>query len=176
MEPGFDPSGFDGVWRMQAGSRVRDPRSGEWVPEPIQQQVIDIRHDDDVMHCRVRIDHAEDLSLYMRYTCRYGADEWVPYAVYHIEGDPNHEKLRPNDYRKVVARIGEPIAFLKQIYVDPRTRYRITKHPSGSAQYVLMSRLAEDRQQMVGRVLAAEGDGEIDKHFVRDFESAIEWP
>jgi hypothetical protein len=128
------------------------------------------------MQYRVRIDHADDLSLYMKYTCRYGADEWVPYGVYHIDGDPNHEKLQPNDFRTVVARVGEPIAYCKQIYVDPRTRYRITKHPDGVAQYVLMSRLSEDRQRLVGRVLAVEGDAEIDKHFVRDDGPAPEWP
>jgi hypothetical protein len=157
-------------------SKVRDPRTGEWLPEPIQNQVIEISHDADVMEYRVRIDHDDDLSLFMRYTCRYGAEEWVPYGVYHIEGDPNHPKLQPNDHRKVVAQAGEPIAYIKQVYVDPRTRFRITKHSDGAAQYVLMSRLSEDRQRMVGKLLPAEGNAEIDKHFVREAGAGPEWP
>src|SRR5207302_10926417 len=121
-------------------------------------------------------DHAEDLSLYLRYTCRYDADEWVPYTVFHIEGDRDHESLRPNDFRTVHARVGEPIAYLKQIYVDPRTRYRITKHPDGRAQYCLMTRLSEDGQRSVAKVMAVEGDAEIDKHFIRDIGLAPDWP
>src|SRR5258706_12921321 len=113
------------------------------------------------MQYRVRIDHDDDLSLFMRYTCRYGAEEWVPYGVYHIEGALNHPKLQPNDHRKVVAKVGEPIAFLKQGYVDPRTRFRITQHPDGTAQYGLMSRLSEDRERIVGTVPPAADDAGI---------------
>jgi hypothetical protein len=177
MASEVNPSGFDGVWRMyQPDSKVRDPKTGEWVPEVILNQVIEIHHDGDVMHYRCRIDHAEDLSLYLRYTCRYDADKWVPYSVFHIDGDPDHESLRPNNFRTVHARVGEPIAYLKQVYVDPRTRYRITKHPDGRAQYCLMSRLSEDGQCVIGSVLSAESDAAIVKHMLRDTGPAPEWP
>jgi hypothetical protein len=59
-------------------SKVRDPNTGEWMPEVVNDQVAEMRHEDDVLHFRCRIDHAADLSLYLRYICRYGADEWVP--------------------------------------------------------------------------------------------------
>jgi hypothetical protein len=177
MESDFDPTGFDGVWRMYLpDSKVRDPETGEWVPEVIRDQVSETRHEGDVMHFRCRIEHAEDLVLYLGYTCRYGADEWVPYTVLHIEGDPNHESLKPNNFRKVHARVGEPIAFLKQVYVDPRTKVRITRHPDGDAQYVLTSRLSEDRQRNVATVQAVEGGAAIEKHAIRDTGPEPEWP
>lgn len=177
METKFDPSGLDGVWRMDhAESQVRDPRTGEWVPEVILNQVVEIRHDGDVVDFRLRVDHAEDLSLYMRYTCRYGADEWVPYLVAHIDGDPNHESLRPNHFRKVHARVGEPVAYLKEVYVDPRTTFRLTRHPDGQAQYGLMSRLSADGQRVVGKVWPVEGQAGISKSMVRDTGPAPVWP
>jgi hypothetical protein len=177
MDEDFDPSGIDGLWRMdRQDSKVRDPETGEWNQEPINEQIAEIRHDGDVMDFRCRIQHAPDLALYLRYRVRYGAEEWVPYEVFHIDGDPNHESLMPNLFRKVHARVGEPIAYLKEIYVDPRTTVRITKHPDGQAQYGLLSRLSEDRQRLVGKVFPVEGEAGISKAMVRDLGPAPEWP
>jgi hypothetical protein len=176
-EPIFDPSGFDGVWRMyRPKSQTRDPVTGEWVPEVIEDQIAEIRHDGDVLQFRCRIDHAADLQLYLSYTCRLGSDEWVPYVVFHIDGDPDHESLRPNDFRKVHARVGEPIAFVREIYVDPRTMFRLTRHPDGSAQYGLMSRLSDDGGRIVGSVQSAESDAAIVKHMIRDTGPPPVWP
>jgi hypothetical protein len=177
MSEQIDLSGMDGVWRMdRAGSKVRDPETGEWVEEPIVEQIAEIRHDGDVLDFRCRIQHAPDLALYLRYRVRYGADEWVPYEVFHIDGDPEHESLRPNLFRKVHARVGEPIAYLKEVYVDPRTTVRLTRHPDGEAQYGLMARLSEDGQRLVGKVIAVEGDAGISKAMVRDTGPAPVWP
>jgi hypothetical protein len=177
MEDDFDPSGFDGVWRMYLpDSKVLDPATGEWVPEVINDQVSEVRHDGDVMEFRSRIQHAPDLVLYLRYVCGYDTEEWAPYTVMHIDGDPEHESLRPNRFRKVHARVGDPIAFVKQVFVDPRTRFRITRHPDGSAQYLLMNRLSEDRQRSVAKVMSADSDAAIEKHSIRDTGPAPEWP
>lgn len=177
MAPELDTSGFDGTWRMYLpDSKVRDPKTGAWVPEVINDQVAEMRHEGDVLHFRCRIDHAPDLSLFLQYTCRYGADEWVPYTVFHIEGDPEHESLRPNDFRKVHARVGEPIAYLKEIYVDPCTQIRITRHPDGSAQYGLLSRLSDDRQRIVATVQSVDSDAAIVKHMIRDTGRTPDWP
>jgi hypothetical protein len=177
MTADFDSAGFNGVWRMYLpDSKVRDPETGEWVPEVIRNQVIELQIHDGVMDYRVRIDHAEDLSMYMRYTCRFDDPEWVPYSLVHIEGDPNHESLRPNDFRKVPARVGEPVAYLKHIYVDPRTHYRITKHPDGTPQYVMLRRLSEDSQRYVSTVWPVEGNTGVEKHFIRDPDTEVDWP
>ncbi len=144
--------------------------------EVLKGQLLEIRTDGDVMDYRIRIDITDDLTTYMKYTCRFGDEEWAPYTVYHIDGDPNHEMLKPSDILKGGTRLGEPVAFIKQVYVDPRTQYRITKNPDGSAQYVMLRRLSEDRQRNVGTVLTAEGEAEIAKHFIRDAGPAPIWP
>lgn len=177
MSTPFDTSGFDGVWHMYLpDSKVLDPVTGEWVPEPIKSQVSEVRHEGDVMTFQGRIDHADDLSMYLRYTCRYGADDWTPYEIVRIEGDPEHESLRPNHFRKHHARVGGVMGYVKQVYVDPRTRIRITKHPTGEAQYVLMVRLSADCERSVAKVIAAEGDAGIEKHSIKHHGAAPEWP
>jgi hypothetical protein len=177
VDENYDPSGMNGVWRMdRSDSMVRDPEAGEWVEEPINEQVVEIRHDGDVLDFRCRIQHTPDLALYLRYRVRYGDDKWVPYEVFHIEGDPEHESLKPNLFRKVHARVGEPIAYLKEVFVDPRTTIRITRHPDGQAQYGLMARLSEDGQRLVGKVFPVEGDAGISKAMVRDSGPAPQWP
>lgn len=177
MNDDLDLSAMDGLWRMdRVASKVRDPETGDWVEEAIREQIAEIRHDGDVLNFRCRIQHAPDLALYLRYRVRYGAAEWVPYEVFHIDGDPEHESLRPNLFRKVHARVGQPIAYLKELYVDPRTTVRITKHPDGLAQYALIGRLSEDGRRLTGKVFPVEGGAGISKAMVRDAGPAPEWP
>jgi hypothetical protein len=177
MEPGFDPHGFDGVWRMYLpDSTVLDPATGEMIPEVLTDQVLEIRTTGDVMDYKIRVDHSPELSIFMTYRCQFGAVEWTPYTVYHIEGDANDPALRPGPLLKSGTRLGEPMAFIKQVYVDPRTQYRITRNPDGTAQYLMLRRLSEDGRRNVGTVLTAEGERSIDKHFLRDEGPAPEWP
>jgi hypothetical protein len=177
LQENYDPSGLDGFWVMDLSeSKTRDPDTGEWVPEVIRQQFVEIRHEGEWADFRVRIDHAEDLHLYMHYRVRYGDDEWVPYTVVHIDGDPEHEKLRPNLFRTVHARVGQPISYLKEVYVDPRTTFRLTRHIDGKADYALMSRLSEDRQRIVGKVFPVEGQAGIEKWMQRVDSLGFDWP
>lgn len=134
--------GFDGVWQMYLpDSKVLDPVTKEWVPELIKDQVSEIRHDGDAVDFRSRVDHADDLSLYRAYSCRYGADEWAPYRIVHIEGDPEHESLRPNHFCRHHARVGGVMGYVKDIYVDPLTRVRVTRHPTGEASCAMPARI-----------------------------------
>jgi hypothetical protein len=164
----FDPSGFDGHWVMvNDESTIWDPERGEYVPEVLKGQEIDIRHDGDVQIYRIRVDITEDLTIHMGYECRFGDAVWVPYTVVQIDGDPDHPALAPNDTLKQGTRLGAPIAWIKQIYVDPRTQYRISRNPDGTAQYVMMRRLSEDGTRNVGTVLTPDGTASIDKAFMR---------
>ena len=102
---------------------------------------------------------------------------WRMYLPKSQTRDPvTGESLRPNDFRKVHARVGEPIAFVREIYVDPRTMFRLTRHPDGSAQYGLMSRLSDDGGRIVGSVQSAESDAAIVKHMIRDTGPPPVWP
>ena len=64
--------------------------------------------------------------------------------------------------------MGEPIAWLKVAYVDPRTQVRLTKNLDGSAQYVLLSRVSEDGSKLFGYVMTPDGQFVTDKHFFRE--------
>ncbi|SDZ48220.1 hypothetical protein [Herbiconiux ginsengi] len=164
----IDLSGFEGLWVMDLGhSRIRDENTGGWKAEDLEGQTIEMLHHGDVQEYRIRVDIAPDLTTYMGYTCTFGDPEWVPYSVVEIAGDPNHPRLKPNKVLKGGTRLGEPIAWVKQVYVDPRTHYRITKNPDGTAQYAMLRRLSEDGTTLVSTVLSADGTSDVAKHFVR---------
>ncbi|GAA1466551.1 hypothetical protein [Microbacterium thalassium] len=164
----FDPTGFDGTWVMvNDESTIWDAEKQEYVPEILAGQEITIRHEGDLQIYRIRVDIEPDLSIHMAYECRFGDSAWVPYRVVQIDGDPNHPRLQPNAVLKQGTRLNEPIAWIKQVYVDRRTQYRITKNPDGTAQYIMMRRLNEDGTRNVGTVLNPAGVASIDKAFMR---------
>jgi hypothetical protein len=184
MDSSFDPSGFDGVWILGPDSKVRDPSTGKWIPDVIGYEVAEVRHEGDLFHERARIDYDDDLSLWIELKCRYGAAEWAPAIVTRIDGDPNHDRLKPgpHNFRKVVARVGEPLNFIKQVYVDRRTHYRIFRRHDGNVQAVAMKQLTEDGQRIISPLYpahpntAAGYDAANLKEFVRTSDPPPDWP
>jgi hypothetical protein len=164
----IDSSGFEGTWYMdRAQSRVWDKEANEWRPEPIEAQTLQMRMEGDVMYYKIALKHSEELILQMTYTCRFGDESWVPYRVLALKADENDEHLAPGDILKAGVKPGEPIAYVKQVYVDPRTQYRITRNLDGSAQYIMLRRLSEDGRTNTGTVLDPDGTVIISKVFVR---------
>jgi hypothetical protein len=177
VDEGFNPSGFDGVWRMDLSqSQVRDPSTGEWQPEWLRGQINEIRHEGATQHFRLQVQVAVDLVVFKAFTATLGAPGWAPYDVVHIDGDPHHERLGPGGLLKGGMRSGEPAAWVKLLYVDPRTQYRVNRNPDGSAQYLLLRRLSEDGQRLTGTVLTPDGEAIIAKAFVRDPQASIDLP
>jgi hypothetical protein len=165
----IDGTGFDGVWHMDQGrSRVWDEETNQWRQEPIEAQTLDIRHEGDVMHYRIAVKHSPTLTIHMTYECRFSDEKWAPYSVVDIEGDAGHDDLKPGDLLKSGIRLGEPIAYIKQVYVDPRTQYRITRNLDGTAQYAMLRRLSDDGQTNTGTVLTPQGVATISKVFGRE--------
>lgn len=163
-----DSSGFEGTWYMdQARSRIWDKEANEWRPEPIEAQTLQMRVEGDVMYYKIALKHSEKLVLQMAYTCRFGDESWAPYSVLALEADENDEHLKPGDILKSGVKLGEPIAYVKQIYVDPRTQYRVTRNLDGTAQYIMLRRLSEDGRTNTGTVLDPDGKVIITKVFVR---------
>lgn len=167
MSEAFDLSGFEGKWAIDLErSQVRDEKTGEWVPEWLKDQDIEMRHDGDVQVYRGEVKAAEDLTLYMGYTCAWGQPDWVPYTVVQIDGPEDHQLLQPNATLKSGTRLGEPIAWVKQVYVDPRIHYRISKNLDGTPQYAMERRLLDDGS-VLSTVIAPGGILTIRKFFVR---------
>ncbi|ROO87272.1 hypothetical protein EDD29_4867 [Actinocorallia herbida] len=166
---GFDPAQFDGKWRMaRAASTILDPETGEMKQEPILDQWAENRTDGDVITYTIGVQIAENLTVHMGYTVKINDPQWVPYTVVKIDGDPDDPRIAPGDLLKGGMVLGQPIAWIKHVYVDPRTQFRITKNLDGTAQYVLQRRLSEDFQMLYGHVLTPDGRLEIDKHFYRE--------
>jgi hypothetical protein len=160
----------------QTGSQVRDPKTGEWVPEVIENQLVENLIDGRTTYSRVRIDHAADLSVFYGYKAQDGVDEWAPYVCFHIAGDPAHEKLRPHEFRRAQTQIGNPISYLKLVYADLRTQYRITRNADGTALYMMENRLSQDGQSRVAKVWSVDTEAAVAKLFLRDTGPAPEWP
>jgi hypothetical protein len=164
----IDSSGFEGTWYMdQARSREWDKEAQEWRREPIEAQTLQIRVVGDVMHYKVAMRHSGKLVLHLTYDCRFEDENWVPYRVVALDAEENDERLAPGDIIKSEVKLGEPIAWVKQVYVDPRTQYRITKNLDGSAQYIMLRRLSQDGRTNTGTVLDPDGTVIISKVFVR---------
>lgn len=169
LDVDFDPTKFDGKWRMQrSASTVLDPETGEMKQEWLLDQWAENRTDGDVITYRISVQIAEDLTIHMGYTVKINDTKWVPYTVVAIDGDPNDPRLAPGDMLKGGTVLGQPIAYIKHVYVDPRTQFRITKNLDGTAQYILQRRLSEDYRLLYGSVLTPDGRLEIDKHFYRE--------
>jgi hypothetical protein len=164
----LDMSGFEGEWEMDPEkSLIWDKEQSKWVPEWVQAQHMTLRHDGDTQIYTVRIGLADDLAVHMGYESTFGDPTWVPYSLWEIEGDPNHDLLKPNDLLKSGMVLKEPIAWVVQTYVDPRTHYRITRNLDGTAQYSMSRRLSEDGQTVLSVVTLPDGTPSVAKSFVR---------
>jgi hypothetical protein len=173
---GFDPSGFDGVWRMDLSeSRVRDPTTGKWKQEWLAGQINAIRHEGATQHFRLRVAVAPDVAVYKGFTATFGSHVWVPYDVLHIDGDLDRKRLPASGLSGPGMGVNEPSAWLKIVYVDPNTLYRINRNPDGTPQYLLLRKLSKDRQTLTGTVLTPEGTTIISKVFHRDPDAKQEF-
>lgn len=167
MSEEFDLSGFEGRWAIDLDrSQVRDENTGEWVPEWLKDQDIEMRHEGAAQSYRGVVRAAEDLTMHLGYTCSFDQLEWVPYSVIEIDGPADHPLLKPNTTLKAGTKLGDPIAWVKQVYVDPSAHYRISRNLDGTAQYVMLRRLL-DNGSILSTVIDPDGIPTIRKFFTR---------
>jgi hypothetical protein len=166
MTDRIDGSGFDGVWYMdKARSRWWDRATDRWIEEPVLAQTLRTVHHDDVFEGWAAVKPREGVVHHLRYRVRFDDREWAPYTCVAIEGEDHSE---PTAVLKSGIRVGEPLAYLKQVWVDERTQYRICRNPDATAQYVMMRRLSEDGSTNTGTCLAPDGVTFVSKVFTRD--------
>ncbi|RNL62853.1 hypothetical protein EFK50_14055 [Nocardioides marmoriginsengisoli] len=167
----FDPTRFDGVWRLtKADSTILDEQSGAMVQDTLTDQWIERRMVGDVIHYKMHVQIAPDLTTHMGYEAKFNDKTWVPYTVVSIDGDENDQRLQPGAEKLLKAGtiVGKPIAWVKVLYVDPWTQIRISKNIDGTPQYVMQSRLSDDGNTLCGHVLTPSGKLLIDKAFQRE--------
>lgn len=160
-------SAFDGDWRIDLGrSVVWDSSARTYVPDEVGEELITLRIDGDVQDYEVR--YGDDPVVRMGYESRYDDPRWVPYLVREVrsasddvEGAVAAMKRRikaDSGARERHFEVGRPYGLVRTVFVDERTHYRISKSPEdGSAQSVMMRRLAPDGDSYLASVLDTEG-------------------
>lgn len=167
----FNPHHFDGSWRIDVeGSVIRDEATGEMVRETLADQWMERSTAGDVITCQMHVQIAPDLTTHMEYVVRLDDDAWAPYTCVGIDGDVSDPRLQPGETSLLKAGtiIGQPIAWMKIVYVDERTQVRITRNLDGTPQYILQSRLSEDRDTLMGALLLPDGSMGLDKRLLRE--------
>jgi hypothetical protein len=162
----IDGSGFDGYWYMnREESRWLDRASGLMVPEPIAAQTLKTVHHGDVFEGWCSVMPTPGVVHHLYYKVKFDDSEWAPYTCIGAEG-PEKEGGE-GELLKNGIRVGEPIAYLKQVWVDERTQYRVCRNPDGTPQYVMMRRLSEDGQINVGTCVDPSGVTFVSKVLTR---------
>jgi len=167
-EEKFDCSGFDGIWKIdKTRSVVLDEKRHVWIPEWLTGNTIEIHHEGDCQIYQENAYIAEDLTVIMGYTVKFSDDKWVGYVPKRIEGDPNHPLIASGDLLKSGVKLGEPMAWVKQVYVSPTTHYRISLNLDGTPQYVMERSLIDDGKTILSTVMKPGGNVIIRKYFTR---------
>lgn len=160
-------SAFNGTWRVDPErSAVWDAASGGYVADEIGKEVIRMRVEGDIQDYEV--EYGADPVVRMGYKCRYDHPEWVPYMVREVRSSSDDVAAEIAAMKRRIKadtgrherhfEVGRPYGLVRTLFVDERTHYRISKDPDdGSAQSVMMRRLAEDGDSYVATVLDTDG-------------------
>lgn len=171
---------FDGVWDIDsATSKMWDPDSGSYLPEPVGFERITLKHHGDVQEYEVL--YGDSPMIRMGYTQRFDATEWQPYEVREITSLPSGlgEAEAVDSFR---ARLGAPAegsrrrnftvgqnyGMIRLVSVNDRVHYRLAVNADdGSPQSMLMRKLEDDGQAYITYLLDPEGVVFRIRRFVR---------
>ena len=164
----FDAKGFEGVWEMDTTkSKIWDYDAGKWIPEPWLSQTITMQHFGNVMAYWHKNEPAADIFSYMGYQCAYNQADWVPYVLDRVEGDLSTPEGQKTWVEIHGYKMGKAVGMVKQIYIDPRSHYRLSLDMDGAMNYTMLRRLSADGKTMVSHVYDPEGHPMIRKHFIK---------
>lgn len=161
---------FDGTWVMNREKSTNwDKKLQCHVPEPLLAQTVVVRTEGDVQYNELHVQHTEDSSARLAFTCRFDDGEnWVPYVVVETSGE------RPEPADELIAgfkphrEVGQPFEECIQVRVDERTHYQFTRAPGGGdAYYVRMRRMLDDGDSYIAVVLDTDGVPSVVKAFER---------
>jgi hypothetical protein len=159
-------SGFNGTWKLDvSGSKMWDAEKQDYAPETVGEEIITIKVEGGVQDYEVL--YGDDPVIRMGYTSVYDDTTWVPYLVREIITDSPDPDAAVAEFKTRVKadqgaaerrfELGKPYGWVRTVYVDPRTHYRLARTDDGEALYVMMRRLAEDEQSYVATLLDRDG-------------------
>lgn len=158
---------FNGRWKIDfTESKVWDAERQSYVADDAGEELITITVKDGVQDYAVL--YGDNPIIRLGYTARYDAPEWVPYLVRDIIVPEDQDvaaaimefQKRTKSDSGVNARrfeVGKPYGFLRIALVDQRTHYRINRAEDGTAQYVMMRRMADDGRSYLATIMDITG-------------------
>jgi hypothetical protein len=169
---------FNGTWSIDvAHSKVWDDASGSYRPDEVGDETITLSIKGEVQDYEVL--YGDKPKVRMGYTATYDSAEWVPYLVREISGVSAAEeddsisefkrRIKASDgQRERHFVVGKPYGMVRLVYVDPSTHYRVSRSgEDGSAQSIMLRRMAEDGQSYLATVLDINGIVYRVRKFVR---------
>lgn len=158
---------FNGTWTIDLNtSSVWDDVHARHVKDEVGAEIITLEHNEGIQEYEVV--YGDSPRIRMGYRARFDDAQWVPYCVREIistaadvAADLAAFKRRiksSEGERERHFEVGRPYGLVRLVYVDARTHYRISKNPrDGSAQSIMLRRLADDEQSYISAVLDTNG-------------------
>jgi hypothetical protein len=168
---------FNGTWEIDLDqSLVWDDDAKKHVKDEVGQEIITLRITGDVQDYEVLYGNGPQIR--MGYTARYDDTEWVSYAVREVISDAADVEREVNEFKQRIKaaggerdrsfEVGTSYGLIRLVSVDPYTHYRVSKTPKdGSAQSVMLRRMAKDEQSYLATVLDVHGIVYRIRRFVR---------
>lgn len=167
---------FDGTWAIDLPSaRVWDDATGQHVLDEVGQEIITIRTDNGVQDYEVL--YGDDPVIRMGYTARIDDSAFVPYSVREVTYSKGETEEGVEEFKRRIKasggerdrnfEVGKNYGNVRVVWVDDLTHYRISRDDTGTAQSVLLRRMAADHQSYLTHVLDVHGIVYRIRKFVR---------
>lgn len=168
---------FNGTWEIDLEqSLVWDDASRTHVRDEVGQEIITLRTEGDIQDYEVL--YGDRPRIRMGYTARYDDPQWVSYAVREVISDAPDVAQAVDAFKQRIKaaggerdrsfEVGTSYGLIRLVSVDDRTHYRVSKTPQdGSAQSIMLRRMAPDGQSYLATVLDIHGIVYRIRRFVR---------
>ncbi|WP_210490258.1 hypothetical protein [Microvirga antarctica] len=168
---------FNGTWGIDSSeSFVWDDERKKHVVDEIGEEVITLRIENGVQDYEVL--YGDQPKIRIGYTAPYDGKEWVPYAVREIISTADDPAAELEAFKRRIKasggererrfEVGHPYGFVRLVYTDERTHYRVSRNPTnGNAQHIMLRRMADDGRSYLATVLDVHGITYRIRKFVR---------
>lgn len=168
---------FNGTWTIDLShSFVWDDALKKLVPDEVGEEVVTLHTEDRLQTYEVV--YGDRPKIRMGYVAQFDSPTWTPYAVKEIIASSNDVAAEVADFKRRIKsdagerdrsfEIGKPYSFVRVVYVDEYTHYRVNMSATGSkAQSILLRRLSDDATSYLSTVLDVNGIVHRIRRFVR---------
>jgi hypothetical protein len=168
---------FNGTWQIDLDqSLVWDDTLKKHVKDEVGQEIITLRINNDVQDYEVL--YGDRPKIRMGYTARYDDTKWVPYAVREVISDAADIAQDVDNFKQRIKaaggdrnrsfEVGSSYGLIRLVSADDYSHYRVSRNPEdGTAQSIMLRRMANDEQSYLATVLDVYGIVYRIRRFVR---------